>query len=126
MSGKKNDRFNYLRRRLSAHGIDITYLCELLGREYSYTNDRLRGYAPWSQKDQYIIMEAVNEPAENLHLMFPKDGIDSTAPAAPQTSMDTPAILQEVAKWILAATGATAQSSLAVDPRFSTRSQRRA
>lgn len=76
---KPSPLYIYLQKRLAQCGINQEYLCELLGRQYNYVHDRMFGLYPWSQNDQYIIMEAINEPPSRLHIVFPKEGIGDPA-----------------------------------------------
>ena len=72
----KVKRYQRLRSKLKAAGIDQIYLAEKLGRSISYVSSRFRGVGGWASDEMYHIMDWIGESYENLHLIFPPDGID--------------------------------------------------
>lgn len=67
--------YEYLRMRLAEHDITQQYLAErILCKSYSYVRMRMSASLPWGQDDQYAIMDAIQEPYERLHIVFPPGG----------------------------------------------------
>ena len=63
-----------LRGCLAKEGIGQSYLCELMGKSQGYITRRITGKKPWSQDDQYFLMDLCHIPYEQMHLVFPKRG----------------------------------------------------
>ena len=67
--------YEYLRMRLAEHDINYAYLAaEILHKSEAYISERMTGKRPWGQDDQYAIMDALQEPYERLHIVFPPGG----------------------------------------------------
>lgn len=76
-------RYEALKRELKIKDIDQKYLADKLGRCPAYVSSRLLGKAPWTMEEMYKIMELINRPAEELYIIFPKDGITPKAKPLP-------------------------------------------
>lgn len=68
-------RYEVLKREFNAKDIDYRYLSGKIGRSTAYISTRMQGKSPWNQNDMYAIMELLNMPPNQLHIVFPKDGI---------------------------------------------------
>ena len=68
-------RYEVLKREFKAKDIDYRYLAGKIGRSAAYISTRMQGRQPWNQSDMYAIMELLNIPLNQLHIVFPKDGI---------------------------------------------------
>lgn len=67
--------FAYLRMRLADHDISYSYLAsDILHKSESYICERMLGRRSWDLEDQYAIMDAIDEPYERLHIVFPPKG----------------------------------------------------
>ena len=69
-------RYQRLRSKLKARGIDQAYLAQKLGRSLSYVSSRFRGVDGWTSREMYLMLDWIGEPEERLHVIFPPDGID--------------------------------------------------
>lgn len=67
-------RFNVMRARLQEYGIEQTDLAKKLGRSIAYLSHRYTGKDPWTLDEMYTILDLINEPYENLHKVFPRNG----------------------------------------------------
>ena len=68
-------RYEVLKREFKAKDIDYRYLSSKIGRSTAYISTRMQGRQPWNQSDMYAIMELLNMPLNQLHIVFPKGGI---------------------------------------------------
>jgi len=68
--------FPIIRKWLSGLDMTIPELAERLEppRGSTYVSERLRGVHPWDMTDVYQIMNMMNQPPENIHVVFPKGG----------------------------------------------------
>jgi len=68
--------FPIIRKWLSGLDMTIPELAEHLEppRGSTYVSERLRGVHPWDMTDVYQIMNMMNQPLENIHVVFPKGG----------------------------------------------------
>lgn len=71
---KTRSLYPLIRGKLAEHGIDQTYLAELMEKSLTYVSRRMTGKAHWSQEDQYFLMDLLKIPYERMHEAFPKDG----------------------------------------------------
>lgn len=76
--------FRVLRGKLQSAGIDQLYLAEQLDRSVGYISRCMNAQAPWRVDEMYTIMTLINEPIENLHIIFPRDGKLYVAPQKPK------------------------------------------
>lgn len=67
--------FRKLRGEMVAQGIDRPYLAERLDKSLCYIDYRFSGRHPFTQNDQYGIMDLLGIPYERLHEYFPKGGV---------------------------------------------------
>lgn len=68
--------FSYIRLLMARDDIDQPYLAEQMGKCTKYVNQRLTGRRPWDQDDQYWLMDFFHIPYDQMHKVFPKNGID--------------------------------------------------
>lgn len=66
--------FSYLRGCLTRENIIQEYLCEYLKRSKGYVTQRMTAKKPWSQEEQYKLMDLCHIPYNEMHLAFPKGG----------------------------------------------------
>lgn len=66
-------RYPYLKERLSQLDIQRSDLGKHLERSDGYITSRMQGKGDWTLTEMYQIMELIGEPAEYLHLVFPRD-----------------------------------------------------
>lgn len=74
--GVSKSKFRKLRALMLNAGFDNSSLGELLGRAASHISRCLNAKSQWKLDEVYKILEAVGEKPENIHEIFPKDGID--------------------------------------------------
>lgn len=68
-------RFAKLRGAIKGAEMDHAYVAEHLNRSAFYVSRRFCGHEPWSQDDQYAMMDLLRIPYDQMHIYFPKDGI---------------------------------------------------
>jgi len=71
----KEKRYVALRAEMSKRDIRQVDLATKIGRKESYVSRRLTGKDPWSQGEQYVIMDWLRLPYDQMHIYFPKNGI---------------------------------------------------
>ena len=69
------EKYRVLRKELKSHGLDLPYVAGLCGCSLSKIYNNLNGFAEWSVRDVYAIMDALNLPYANIPVLFPKDGM---------------------------------------------------
>lgn len=62
---------------LAAYDMDEAYLARRLLRSQRCISQRLMAQYPWTLDECYQIMDMMRIPHDQLHLYFPKDGIDT-------------------------------------------------
>lgn len=81
--------YTRLIRMLQANGYDQPAVAEQLGLGVSSVSRRYRGKDPWHLDEMYKLMDLLNEPYENLHKLFPKNGIEENVKTEEeQTELD--------------------------------------
>ena len=93
---RKKQLFRQLRGALIANDISNDDLGRLLNRAASHVSRCLNGHAQFTLAEQYIIMEAIREKPENMHKIFPKDGIDKDFKEDRQYATEIPAEKESV------------------------------
>lgn len=73
---RKEKLFRRLRGELMANGLQNPDVGRLINRSADYVSLCLNGKAQWDLAEQYLIMDAINRPYSDLHIIFPKDGHD--------------------------------------------------
>lgn len=68
-------RFQQLRGYLAKYDMDQSDVQEMTGKSPTYVSNRMTGKMPWSQDDQYILMDELDIPYEDMYLVFPKKGM---------------------------------------------------
>jgi hypothetical protein len=68
--------FKLLRAKMAEKGHDQIDLAKLLDRSLTYISLRFCGHMPWDMDDVYRMCLIYNIPHSEIHLYFPKDGID--------------------------------------------------
>lgn len=81
MFGYSTRKYRYLRGRLTQLGILHEELAAAIKISPSAFSAKLRGKSPWKDHEMYQIMDIIKAPYEQLHLYFPRDGIDLPVPA---------------------------------------------
>jgi hypothetical protein len=66
--------FKKLRLLLVENDMEQADLAKKLNRCLMYVNKRLNAKEPWSQDDQYKIMDWFKWPYEQMYELFPKNG----------------------------------------------------
>ena len=66
--------FALLRSYMTKEGIDQKYLAEIMGKSQTYITNRFTLRYPWTQDDQYFLMDELGIPYEDMYLVFPKNG----------------------------------------------------
>ena len=69
-------RYKYLRGRLRAMGLNDADLANELGMTSNAMSHRMTNRVAWSMDEMYETLRVCGAPAEELHLYFPKDGIE--------------------------------------------------
>lgn len=72
---QKQRLYETLKEKMKGKDIDQQYLAELLDRSPGYITSRMTGRGWWTMAEMYKIMELINCPADQLHVIFPKDGV---------------------------------------------------
>lgn len=69
-------KYRYLRGRLQQLGIDQ----KTLGRDFDLSqtsiSHRFSGRTPWTMTEMYRMLDICGAKPEEMHLYFPRDGID--------------------------------------------------
>jgi len=68
--------YPHIRAGMTREGIDQEYLCELMKRSQFYITKRITGKEPWTQDEMYFLMDLFDIPYDQMHIVFPKNGID--------------------------------------------------
>jgi hypothetical protein len=74
--GIRKPRFRKLRALLRNADIEHSYLAEIIGRSPGHVSSCLNGKAQWKLDEVYKILDVLGEKPENMHKIFPKDGVD--------------------------------------------------
>ena len=88
----RTQKFRKLRNLLRNADINNHYLADLIDRGTDYVSRCLNGKGQWTLTEMYIILDAIGEKLENMHKVFPKDGIDKDFKDNRKGTNDTPAV----------------------------------
>ncbi len=69
------ERYAALRGEFKRRGILQADIAAKIGRKEAYVCHRMTGKEPWSQEDQYTIMDWLQLPYDQMYYYFPKGGI---------------------------------------------------
>lgn len=70
-------RYARLRGLLQAYGYDRPATAELLGISEGCLSRKMNAVAQWKSDEMYRIMDAIHQPYEKLHEIFPMNGVDA-------------------------------------------------
>lgn len=68
-------KFKLLRRTMFENDIDQITLAKAIGRSPGYFSERINGCSPFDANDMYKILDFFSIPCEQMHLIFPQDGL---------------------------------------------------
>lgn len=66
-------RYRKLRAAMVEFGIDRDYLAEKLGVSPNTIDCRFSGRYPWTDDEEYAVLDILNEPDEKKHVFFPRN-----------------------------------------------------
>ena len=92
-------RYKYLRGRLRAMGLNDADLANELGMTSNAMSHRMTGRVAWGMDEMYETLRVCDAPAEELHLYFPKDGIEQSD-AQVRTAQQPKDAADEAAKYL--------------------------
>lgn len=92
-------RYKYLRGRLRAMGLTDADLAKEIGMTSNAMSRRMTGRVAWSMDEMYETLRVCDAPAEELHLYFPKNGVEQ-AGAQIRTAPQPKDAADEAAKYL--------------------------
>lgn len=75
--GPREAKHTRLRNRMKAYNITASDLARRCCVSVTTIRTRLRGAAPWTSWEIWAVMNCLEIPDEEMHLYFPRDGVDS-------------------------------------------------
>ena len=90
-------KYKYLRGRLRSLGMKDGDLAREIGLDSNALSHRMTGRTAWRADEMYAVLRVCGGTPEELHLYFPKDGIDAPAQSPivlvkPQNTTDEAAV----------------------------------
>jgi hypothetical protein len=73
---KHNKLFKVLRGVMMANDMQVPDIAVLIGRSVPHVSRCLNNKAQFMLSEQYVILRRFNRPKEDLHKVFPENGID--------------------------------------------------
>lgn len=73
---RKKKPFAALRGAMITCGLENTDLANIIGRSATHVSRCLNNKAQFTLSEQYIILRKLNRPVQDLHKLFPENGVD--------------------------------------------------